>query len=130
MGLSIENRAPFLTIPLVEFAYALPEDHIISAAGSKKAVFRRAMRGLVPDEILDRRDKIGFATPAGSWLLALRPWVEQQLPMIRALPCMDRVEVDERWAAVQQRPNAAEAIRIWRWISLSLWAEQRAVRFD
>lgn len=130
MGLSIENRAPFLAPPLVEFVYALPEDYIISVEGSKKAVFRRAMRGLVPDEVLDRQDKIGFATPAGTWLLALRPWVERQLPMIRALPCMDGVRVDERWAAVQRNPHAADAIRIWRWISLSLWAEQRAVRFD
>ncbi len=129
MALSLENRVPFLTTPLVEFVYALPEDYIISAEGSKKAVFRRAMRGLVPDEILDRRDKIGFATPAGTWLLALRPWVEQQLPMIRDLPFMNAAAVTERWAAVERNPAAGDAIRIWRWISLRLWAEQRGVLF-
>ena len=31
--------------------------------GTSKSVFRQAMRGIVPDAILDRRDKIGFATP-------------------------------------------------------------------
>ncbi len=33
------------------------------------------MRGIVPDPILDRRDKIGFATPELAWLDILDPWV-------------------------------------------------------
>jgi asparagine synthase (glutamine-hydrolysing) len=66
---------PFLTPALAEFILALPEDYIVSCNGTSKAVFRQAMRGIVPDSILDRRDKLGFPTPEREWLASARLWV-------------------------------------------------------
>src|SRR5262249_31423248 len=63
MAFSIESRVPFLTPRLAQFAYAQPSANLVDARATSKAVLRAAMRGLVPDAILDRRDKIGFATP-------------------------------------------------------------------
>ena len=57
---SIESRVPFLTIDLAEFVLSLPESYLVSRDGETKYIFREAMRGIVPDEILNRRDKIGF----------------------------------------------------------------------
>ena len=68
MHFSIESRVPFLDRALVEFALSLPEDHLIGADGTSKNVLRRALRGIVPDQILDRRDKVGFSTPEQAWL--------------------------------------------------------------
>ncbi len=68
MRYSIENRVPFLTIPMAEFMLRLPEHYLISETGETKSVFRAAMRGIVPDEILDRRDKVGFDTPMREWM--------------------------------------------------------------
>ena len=56
MAFSVENRVPFLTTDLLHFVFSLPEEEIISAEGRCKAVLLRAMRGLVPMEVLDRRD--------------------------------------------------------------------------
>jgi len=67
MAVSIENRVPFLTVPLAQFAFTLPDDLLIAADGTTKRLLRAAMRGLVPDTILRRRDKIGFATPEAKW---------------------------------------------------------------
>jgi asparagine synthase (glutamine-hydrolysing) len=63
MRWSIESRVPFLTTELSEFFLSLPEHYLISNSGQTKHVFREAMRGIVPDEILNRKDKIGFETP-------------------------------------------------------------------
>src|SRR5262249_21400488 len=52
MAHSIESRVPFLTPALAELTMSLPEEFLIDDAGTTKAVFRRAMRGLVPDPIL------------------------------------------------------------------------------
>jgi asparagine synthase (glutamine-hydrolysing) len=71
MRWSIESRVPFLTTDIAEFLLTLPEHYLISPGGETKHVFRAAMRGIVPDAILDRRDKIGFATPEQSWLRTL-----------------------------------------------------------
>lgn len=68
MAFSIESRVPFLTIKQAEFLLSLPEHYLISDGGETKSVFRQAMRGIVPDEVLDRKDKIGFATPESDWL--------------------------------------------------------------
>lgn len=68
MAHSIENRVPFLTVELAEFLLTLPEDFLVSRDGDSKHIFRQAMRGLVPDAILDRKDKIVFETPEQQWL--------------------------------------------------------------
>lgn len=72
MAHSLEERVPFLTTRLAEFLLALPEEYLLDADGSSKAVFRHAMRGIVPDAILDRTDKVGFEVPIHTWLPQLR----------------------------------------------------------
>mgnify|MGYP000698814821 CR=1 FL=1 len=63
MAFSVESRVPFLTIPMAELLLSLPEEYLISDDGVTKNIFRDAMRGIVPDEHLDRKDKVGFSTP-------------------------------------------------------------------
>lgn len=63
---SVENRVPFLDEDFVDFAWTLPSSYLLSEDGETKAIFRRAMKGLVPDFILERKDKVGFQTD--SWL--------------------------------------------------------------
>ena len=50
---------------MVEYAFSLPAD-LKLRPGATKYVFKRALRGLLPDSILDRR-KQGFAVPLGRW---------------------------------------------------------------
>ena len=78
MAFSIESRVPFLTPALAEFAAGMPDDYLIAPDGTGKFVLRRSLLGLVPAPILERRDKIGFATPEASWLQSLGAWTEQQ----------------------------------------------------
>jgi len=66
MAFSRELRLPFLDHRLVEYCLRLPERLLYRDAESKW-ILRRAMRGTVPDEILDRRDKVGFVTPWREW---------------------------------------------------------------
>ena len=70
MAHSIESRVPFLIPGLADFLLRLPEEYLIGPDGTSKRIFRDAMRGFVPDAILDRKDKIGFATPEQRWLTA------------------------------------------------------------
>ncbi|MFT7467585.1 MAG: asparagine synthase (glutamine-hydrolyzing) [Candidatus Pseudothioglobus sp.] len=67
MRFSIESRVPFLTIDLAEYLYSLPESYLVNDAGNTKHVFREAMKGILPDEIIDRKDKIGFETDDKGW---------------------------------------------------------------
>jgi asparagine synthase (glutamine-hydrolysing) len=69
MRWSIESRVPFLDYRLVELALSLPSSYKIREA-TTKYILRRALKGLVSERILERKDKIGFATPDGDWLMA------------------------------------------------------------
>ena len=66
MAHSIEARVPFLDHRLVEFSIALGDRHKI-VGGDTKRVLRRAMDGILPPKVRDRRDKLGFTTPEEAW---------------------------------------------------------------
>ena len=79
MAFSREVRLPFLDHRLVEYCFGLKPDLILSKAVTKVAL-REAMRGIVPDEILDRKDKLAYAPPQREWMRGpLRPWVDGML---------------------------------------------------
>lgn len=79
MWYSIESRVPFLTIEIAEFLLSMPTEFLVSETGETKRLFRAAMRGIVPDEILDRKDKIGFETPERSLLFVAWPKLKESL---------------------------------------------------
>ena len=62
MSYSLESRVPFLNTEIIDFIYSLPSHFLISNNGTSKYILREALRGIVPDIILDRKDKIGFRT--------------------------------------------------------------------
>jgi asparagine synthase (glutamine-hydrolysing) len=62
MYFSMENRSPFLDSTLFDLAYSIPSQYLIKD-GRAKAVLRDAMRGIVPNVILDERRKVGFNAP-------------------------------------------------------------------
>lgn len=65
MAHSIEARVPLLDHKVVEFAATIPPE-LKLRAGTTKYIFKRAMRGILPDETIDR-PKHGFAVPLGRW---------------------------------------------------------------
>ena len=66
MAHSREVRLPFLDHRLVDFCLRLPESYLYRD-GQSKWILRESLRGIVPSTILDRRDKVGFATPWARW---------------------------------------------------------------
>jgi asparagine synthase (glutamine-hydrolysing) len=62
MAFSVENRVPFLTIELARYALSLPDHYHVSALGQTKAILKSSAEYLVPESILQRKDKIGFAS--------------------------------------------------------------------
>jgi asparagine synthase (glutamine-hydrolysing) len=131
MAHSIESRVPFLTVPLAEFILRLPEEYLISPKGTTKNVFRLAMRGLVPEQILERKDKIGFATPERTWLTHLRPWVDETLrsDLAKAIPPLKLAAAKREWQSIRSGRQPWDG-RAWRWVNLIRWAERFQVRFS
>jgi asparagine synthase (glutamine-hydrolysing) len=123
MTFSIENRVPFLTTAIADFALSLPDDFLIDRTGRSKAVLRAAMRGIVPDPVLDRNDKVAFATPEADWLEDAAPWVEATLAAEGAgkVTPLRPQGVRALWARRARQPGARTAL--WRAVSVMRWAQ-------
>jgi asparagine synthase (glutamine-hydrolysing) len=130
MASSVESRVPFLTPELATFIGRLPESYLIAPDGTTKAVFRKAMRGIVPDEILDRRDKIGFSTPERLWLTELDGWVQTTLDSDEAtrMPFLNLHAARKDWRAIRDHKKPFD-FRVWRCLSVIQWSEQMQVSY-
>jgi asparagine synthase (glutamine-hydrolysing) len=124
MASSRESRVPFLSTPLVEYVFRLPDELLVSSDATSKVVFREAMRGLVPDAILDRRDKIGFNTPEDRWLTSVSGWVDEVIgnPQAARLGGLD-VDGCRRELGRLRATGAPDQRAVWRWVNAIRWAE-------
>ncbi|WP_031434434.1 asparagine synthase (glutamine-hydrolyzing) [Methylomarinum vadi] len=120
MRFSVESRVPFLTPDLANFLLSLPEHYLISQEGETKCVFRAAMRGIVPDEILDRRDKIGFETPEKSWLISMSNEVRGWLSVDIELPFLNQQKLIEEFNFIVTGKKSF-SWQVWRWINFIRW---------
>jgi len=118
MACSLESRVPFLTVELAELCLSLPEDYVIDSDARSKAVFRDAMRGLVPQPILERRDKVGFVASDRDWLLGAEPWVRETLELAEAVPALDAPALARGWRTLQA---GGEAPLLWRGLNFARW---------
>ncbi|HEX3865940.1 MAG TPA: asparagine synthase C-terminal domain-containing protein, partial [Gemmatimonadaceae bacterium] len=124
MHFSVESRVPFLTPELCDFFLSLPEEYVIDDDATNKAVLRGALRGLVPDAILDRRDKVGFRTPEWQWMRAVQPWAARILnsDAARALPVFRHDQLMRAWESALNQPSRYHTW-VWRWLNFIRWAE-------
>jgi asparagine synthase (glutamine-hydrolysing) len=107
---SLETRAIFLDNDLVEFCRRLPH-RFKFRGGQRKYLLRRALRGLIPDEVLGRRKK-GFGIPLNNWLRTTPS--EPPLEPVQGIR-MERV--GERWTG-HRSGTADHRLFLWSWLTL------------
>jgi asparagine synthase (glutamine-hydrolysing) len=121
MAVSLEARAPLLDHKLIDFVTTIPA-HLKLKGSETKHIMKRAVSGLVPDEIL-YRPKQGFGVP-------VQEWINQQLkqrmvdtlrdPRTRQRGYVDTkyldVLLDEHW-----RGRRDHSSQLWSLLMLELW---------
>jgi asparagine synthase (glutamine-hydrolysing) len=118
---SIEARVPFLDRPFFEYVAALPLDRKLRD-GWTKYIFRRAMSGILPEQIRLRRSKIGFETPEKRWIENELRGVLQEFfskPDLQASKYYSPSSV--RKLLNRPRLSVDDTSRIWRGLNLELW---------
>lgn len=118
MAHGVEIRAPFMDWRLVTYCFSLPDDTKIKN-GYTKAILREGTRGLIPESIRLRTDKIGFNSPLPEWYATrLRPWLHD---VIDHSDFQDHPLWDGK--AVRQAVHRQEASGTpWQWNdALTMW---------
>jgi asparagine synthase (glutamine-hydrolysing) len=113
MAVGLEARVPFLDHELVELALSIPTA-AKTRGGELKGLLKRAVRGVLPDDVVDR-PKQGFRVPVDEWFLdRLGQRTRSELDAFcRETDLLDRREVER----VLQRPRRDA----WYLLNLALW---------
>jgi asparagine synthase (glutamine-hydrolysing) len=121
MAHALEARSPLLDPELMQLGASIPADMKVRGQ-EKKWILREAMRGWLPDDILDR-PKQGFSVPLSDWLRGdLKSWAHEVLLDRETLgrgyfePAAVRGILDRHAAGID-----GEAKRIWAMLTLELW---------
>jgi asparagine synthase (glutamine-hydrolysing) len=120
MAHSIETRVPFLDHKLVEYVQRIPS-HLHYKDNTLKYLLKKAVTGIVPDEIL-QRPKVGFC---GSAKNMVSPRVDQfafelltsELDVLHEIVDRDYV----RKIFNRHRRGDNQGMRIWNLLNLALW---------
>jgi asparagine synthase (glutamine-hydrolysing) len=128
MAHSIEARVPFLDYRLVEFMASLPDSMKIRN-GQMKWLLRQALKDVMPIEVIQRRNKMGFGTPEQDWLH--RSWKQIQQYLCQG-EVIQRGWIDRKAVqAVLQSPTdlaAGDRSIVWRWLNTEVWLKLNSDR--
>jgi asparagine synthase (glutamine-hydrolysing) len=123
MAHSIEARPPLLDHRLVEFAARIPPE-LRYREGTTKYLFKQAMRGILPDSIIDRR-KQGFAVPLARWFRG--PLAGYARDVLLSASSRQRGVLNP--AAVERRLQLHQGgrdldLQLWTMLSFELWCRR------
>ncbi|HUQ32929.1 MAG TPA: asparagine synthase (glutamine-hydrolyzing) [Pyrinomonadaceae bacterium] len=121
MAHGIESRVPFLDHPLIEMVATIPSD-IKFKDGTMKRILKDAMRSVLPEVIVERKDKMGFPTPLNEWIRGeANEYVRDILTSQKAL---NRELIDNRKVVEGLDNEPKFGRKIWGLLSLELWQQE------
>lgn len=121
MAHGLESRVPLLDHPLVEFAATIPAD-VKFEGGHMKHLLKTTFKDVLPSEIVNRRDKMGFPVPLKEWFSGelrgevtdiFRNLKEKHRPFINADAVLANFGKDSRFSR-----------KTWGLLSLELWYQR------
>ena len=118
MASGVEIRMPFMDHRLVAYTFSLPWTSKVGG-GYTKRIFRDAMKGILPEEIRTRRDKIGWNAPLHEWL---RGKLKKEVGKFLKNDNLPK-EVLEAWNLFQKMPNPDfyEGQKVWNLLMPHIW---------
>ena len=124
MAASVESRVPFLDWGLVDFTTRMPE-RMKLRGWTTKYVLRRAMKDMLPREILTR-PKMGFPVPVGAWFRGKFRHIINECVLgerVRERGILDH-KVLEHLVAEHNSGRKDHSQRLWSLVNLELWLRQ------
>ena len=113
--MSLECRVPFLDHKFVELAMSIPQskktEHDIS-----KTVLKKAVRGIIPDELIDRK-KQGFGVPVYDWFFG-RLGTEMSKEIVYFAEQTGLLDISY---IKQMLKNQNYASQVWYLYNLAMW---------
>jgi asparagine synthase (glutamine-hydrolysing) len=121
MAHGLESRVPFLDHPLVELAATIPSN-IKFKDGTMKEILKNAMKSILPEVIVNRKDKMGFPTPLTVWVNGeARDFVHDIFSSHNAL---NRELINNRRTLDGLAQESKFGRKVWGLLCLELWQQE------
>ncbi|MCO6499300.1 MAG: asparagine synthase (glutamine-hydrolyzing) [Vicingus serpentipes] len=121
MRFSVESRMPFADdIHLVESIFNISGSYKIRN-GQSKYLLRNAFKQMVPKKIIERKDKIGFATPETEWFKELKPYFKEIIFEQKNDEFVDWKGIQDNFEDIYNNALTTNTQRLWRLINFALW---------
>ena len=121
MHFSVETRMPFVDDnDLVETVFNISGKPKIKG-GKSKFLLREAMKDLLPEEIYNRTDKLGFSSPEKQWFTALKPYFKSIIAQQQNDQFVDWENLNKNFDAIYENALSTNTSRLWRFIIFALW---------
>jgi asparagine synthase (glutamine-hydrolysing) len=124
MAHSLEVRVPLLDHEFMEYVARIPACYKLHA-GEGKYIFKKALTGLLPQEVMTR-PKMGFSIPLAQWFRdGLKTVFEERVLSERAFVAdlFDLTPIRQWWAQ-HQRGTRDYAPQLWALLVLECWGER------
>ena len=121
MAHGLESRVPFLDHEIVEFVATIPAN-IKFENGKMKNLLKKTFANSIPNEILNRRDKMGFPVPLKEWFnSSLKDFVVDNL---NNLKMKNRPFINSKTINLDKLIDNQFSRKSWALLSLELWYQQ------
>jgi len=122
MAVSLEARVPFLDHKFVELAMSIPQS-IKTKNNDLKYILKKAVRGIIPDELIDRK-KQGFGVPIYEWFSReLGDFAEKKLKdFSKNTAYFDNKYLNKMFLATGKHKHNAN--NVWYLLNFALWHEE------
>jgi len=117
MAFSVESRLPFLDYRLVELLIKMPDKFKIKNA-KRKYILRESLKGVLPDEVYRRYDKMGYETPFEEWMKKNSDFIHDELK--DAMTHLNGI-------VNQEVMGLDDSLVVWRVIAFNRWVKRFGV---
>ena len=124
---SLEARFPFIDHRIIEKSIGT-DSNLILGNGYTKSLMRKALTGILPDKIRDRKQKVGFETPGDEWFRSPE-FVSLFREILSSTSFKSRTFFDQK--NIEQlfekhivgRVDASESL--WKVLNLEIWLRKK-----
>lgn len=122
MAVALEGRSPLLDHEFMELTAKIPFNLKLKGMDNKKYIFKKALEGFIPNEILYRK-KMGFGVPIDQWFKKdLKEYVKDILLSEKAIARnLFKKEKIEKILDLHTETEINYANKIWALLTLELW---------
>lgn len=121
MAHSIESRVPLIEPKIVEFAATMPAD-IKFKDGTLKLIYTNAIKDLLPSDILNRKNKMGFPVPFNQWMKSeIKDFV---FDILSSNAAKNRQYISSSKVLDQIDNQSQFGRKIWGMLSLEIWQRE------